>query len=256
MVTAPLKSEHCTDDTGSVAPIYPRPIYQYDPNGGPLPVGFSAMNLSVKLQAAAAAQQAAVAAAAAAAATLSYKSSSSSPLPPPLPSRQPVIDLSTTSVSSSTSQTYSSSQYSAAGRHSSSSPPPPQPPHLTSNASPSRLATSPHEPSPQTLDLSVSRLGPPQQPPPPSSGRSPPSYDGVRFGRPPRSPQTEPVDFSAAPPRPMPFNMIGGGVVGGGGGPTSYSRESTPDSGGSHYMDNYRDHGGKFYFCFKEMIIN
>lgn len=48
-----------------------------------------------------------------------------------------------------------------------------------------------------------------------------------------RSPQTEPVDFSGA--RPMGFGLIG---------PTPYSRESTPDSGGSHYIDNFRDPSG------------
>lgn len=215
-----LKAEHL-DDTAAVTPIYPRPIYQYDPNtGGSLPAGFSAMNLSVKLQAAAAAQQAAAAA-------IAFKSNGSvSPRPPP------IIDLSTTSVSSSTSQTFNSTQYSSAvGRLASSGT------NLSPATSPTRMA-SPHEPSPQTLDLSVSRM-------PPSGS---PSYavEG-RFGRRPRSPQTEPVDFSAAPPRPMAFNMIGGGGGGGGvtvGGPTPYSRESTPDSGASHYMDNYRDHGG------------
>lgn len=31
------------------------------------------------------------------------------------------------------------------------------------------------------------------------------------------------------------------------GGPTPYSRESTPDSGASHYMDSYRDHSGKYF---------
>lgn len=56
----------------------------------------------------------------------------------------------------------------------------------------------------------------------------------------PRSPQTEPVDFSA-PPRSLGFGLIGG--------PTPYSRESTPDSGsGSHYMENYRDPSGSFKF--------
>lgn len=45
----------------------------------------------------------------------------------------------------------------------------------------------------------------------------------------PRSPQTEPVDFSG--PRPLGFGLV-------------YSRESTPDSGGSHYMENYRDPSG------------
>lgn len=60
-----------------------------------------------------------------------------------------------------------------------------------------------------------------------------------RNGR-PRSPQTEPVDFSA-PPRPLGFGMLGSM------GPAHYSRESTPDSGASHYMD-YRDPSGKILF--------
>ena len=56
----------------------------------------------------------------------------------------------------------------------------------------------------------------------------------------PRSPQTEPVDFSG-PPRPLGF-----GLVGPPGPPGPYSRESTPDSGTSHYMDSYRDPSGTF----------
>lgn len=55
----------------------------------------------------------------------------------------------------------------------------------------------------------------------------------------PRSPQMEPVDFSG-PPRPLGF-----GLVGHIGGPRPYSRESTPDSGGSHYIDSYRDPSGR-----------
>ena len=44
--------------------------------------------------------------------------------------------------------------------------------------------------------------------------------------------QTEPVDFSATVQRPVVQ-------------PFSYSRESTPDSGASHYMvDGYRDANG------------
>jgi hypothetical protein len=34
---------------------------------------------------------------------------------------------------------------------------------------------------------------------------------------------------------------MGFGIIG----PTPYSRESTPDSGGSHYIDNFRDPSGK-----------
>lgn len=60
-------------------------------------------------------------------------------------------------------------------------------------------------------------------------------------GFPPRSPQTEPVDFSG--PRPLGFSLMGGPNLP----PAPYSRESTPDSGGSHYIENYRDPSGKYY---------
>lgn len=60
--------------------------------------------------------------------------------------------------------------------------------------------------------------------------------------------QTEPVDFSTAN---EPVNFSGGirpvpsfppGVHA-----AAYSRESTPDSGASHYMDAYRDPTGMFF---------
>lgn len=61
--------------------------------------------------------------------------------------------------------------------------------------------------------------------------------------------QTEPVDFSTAN---EPVNFSGGpGIRPVPGFPppgvhvTAYSRESTPDSGGSHYMDAYRDPTGE-----------
>lgn len=64
----------------------------------------------------------------------------------------------------------------------------------------------------------------------------------------PRDEQTEPVDFSTAN-EPVNFSGVrpvatfaGGPVLAPGSG---YSRESTPDSGGSHYMDAYRDPAGK-----------
>lgn len=65
----------------------------------------------------------------------------------------------------------------------------------------------------------------------------------------PRSPQTEPVDFSG-PPRPLGF-----GLVGQTGPPGPYSRESTPDSGGSHYIESYRDPSGEC-FCFFDWFLN
>lgn len=45
----------------------------------------------------------------------------------------------------------------------------------------------------------------------------------------PKSPPSEPVDFSA-PPRPGFSHLV----------QAPYSRESTPDSGTSHYIDAYR----------------
>lgn len=59
----------------------------------------------------------------------------------------------------------------------------------------------------------------------------------------PRSPQTEPVDFSG-PPRPLGFGLVGP--------PGPYSRESTPDSGGSHYIESYRDPSGEFFIFNKK----
>lgn len=66
--------------------------------------------------------------------------------------------------------------------------------------------------------------------------------------------QTEPVDFSTAN---EPVNFSGGpGIRPVPGFPppgvhAAYSRESTPDSGGSHYMDAYRDPTGESYLMCK-----
>lgn len=76
---------------------------------------------------------------------------------------------------------------------------------------------------------------------PPYIGHPDDIHTGGQGSRGPKSPQTEPVDFSA-PPRPMPFSMVG--PIG----PTPYSRESTPDSAASHYMDSYRDPSGMWQY--------
>ncbi|XP_037942986.1 uncharacterized protein LOC119675838 [Teleopsis dalmanni] len=239
------KAEH--DEMANGGPIYPRPMYHYDPSMGPLPPGFSAINLSVKM--------AAAQAAAAAAAYQNHhhhqqqQQQQQQPLQPkqsssPSPSGAPVVDLSgSASVTSSSPHGFNSpsshNQYSQ--RIGAGSPQPGASPNIA----------SPQVPSPQgqTLDLSVTRL--------PHSIVTSPQYgahpDGLVLGHPqsfgpgvvatgangaPRSPQMEPVDFSG-PPRPLGF-----GLVGHIGGPRPYSRESTPDSGGSHYIDSYRDPSG------------
>ncbi|KAG5878990.1 hypothetical protein JTB14_026796 [Gonioctena quinquepunctata] len=213
-------------------PIYPRPMYQYDAtSGGPLPVGFSAINLSVKCVTTAHAQM---------------KGPHTSP-------GGTVIDLSTSSVTTTSPQVaYSSPHYGGGGQRVGGSPQAAASPHLSA---------SPQVPSPQgqTLDLSVSRLS--------HSSETNPQYQNGQSeavpvqphpspsGGHPRDEQTEPVDFSTAnepmvnfsgvrPPVASSFSSSAGGsgpVLAPGSG---YSRESTPDSGGSHYMDAYRDPAG------------
>ncbi|XP_066247912.1 myelin transcription factor 1 isoform X1 [Euwallacea similis] len=166
-----LKQEDQEPPSG---PLYPRPMYQYDASGGgPIPVGFSAINLSVKCVTSAQ--------------TVQMKGSG--------PHTSPggsVIDLSTSSVTTTSPQgAYGSPHY--GGQRVGGSPQAAASPHLSA---------SPQVPSPQgqTLDLSVSRL----------------SHSVRHFGT------------SGAPP----------GVLAPAPG-SGYSRESTPDSGGSHYMDAY-----------------
>ncbi|XP_064210937.1 suppression of tumorigenicity 18 protein isoform X2 [Tribolium castaneum] len=208
-----LKTEAGQETSG---PLYPRPMYQYDSSGGPpLPLGFSAINLSVKCVTTAQAQ---------------IKGPHTSP-------GGTVIDLSTSSVTTTSPQVaYSSPHY--GGQRVSGSPQAAASPHLSA---------SPQVPSPQgqTLDLSVSRLSH-------SSNTSPQYQNGHGDSVPvqgfvgPRDEQTEPVDFSTAN-EPVNFSGVrpvatfAGTVLTPGSG---YSRESTPDSGGSHYMDAYRDSAG------------
>lgn len=102
------------------APVYPRPMYHYDPSVGPLPPGFSAINLSVKVGSI----------------QSGFKGTVSSP----------VIDLSTSSVTSSSPHGFHAQNFPIQRIPGS----PPSSPHLA----------SPQVPSPQgqTLDLSVSRI--------------------------------------------------------------------------------------------------
>ncbi|KAI4500351.1 hypothetical protein M0802_004768 [Mischocyttarus mexicanus] len=168
---------------------------------------------------------------------------------PPTSPGGSVMDLSTSSVTSTSPQAppYGSSSLSpqyGGGQTVGGSPQAAASPHLTA---------SPQVPSPQgqTLDLSVNRL---------HSGAPSPQYStghgeavavpvGPGFPAPrPIEEQTEPVDFSTAN---EPVNFSGGpGIRPVPGFPppgvhvAAYSRESTPDSGGSHYMDAYRDPTG------------
>ncbi|XP_076761137.1 uncharacterized protein LOC143429396 isoform X3 [Xylocopa sonorina] len=168
---------------------------------------------------------------------------------PPTSPGGSVMDLSTSSVTSTSPQAppYGSNSLSpqyGGGQTVGGSPQAAASPHLTA---------SPQVPSPQgqTLDLSVNRLhsGAPSPQYPTGHGEAVAVPVGPGFPAPrPIEEQTEPVDFSTAN---EPVNFSGGpGIRPVPGFPppgvhvTAYSRESTPDSGGSHYMDAYRDPTG------------
>ena len=130
----------------NAGPVYPRPMYHYDPTGTTFRSAFPVKNLSVQITSA----------------QLPYKVSSSSPSPTsttatttaatnggqPPSSVAPIIDLSTSNITSTSPNGFNASQYTNGQRLARS----PQP-----GASP---LASPQVPSPQgqTLDLSVSRL--------------------------------------------------------------------------------------------------
>uniref|UniRef100_A0A182SC29 Myelin transcription factor 1 domain-containing protein n=1 Tax=Anopheles maculatus TaxID=74869 RepID=A0A182SC29_9DIPT len=206
-----LKVEMPDDSNSTTEPIYPRPVYHYEPSCGASPVhppGYSAINLSVKVTSSEGA--------------LRIGSPGQTPTNG-TSERQPVVDLSSNGVSSSNGQLTADGGKGEAETQLSPKP----------GTSPNHIkANSPHIPSPQghTLDLSVSRL--------PNSSTSPQyQQDTATAATNARSPPTEPVDFSG-PPRPLSFGFMGPPGPG-------YSRESTPDSAASHYLDGYRDHTGK-----------
>ncbi|XP_039292249.1 uncharacterized protein LOC111049000 isoform X3 [Nilaparvata lugens] len=173
----PVAEQHDQPD----GPLYPRPMYHYDPANGNVPAGFSpaAINLSVKCV------------------TASQMKCNE----PRSPGGGSVMDLSTSSVTSTSPQAAPYGSNSLSPHHYGAqrgSPQAAKSPHHSS---------SPQVPSPQgqTLDLSVNNRG---------TGR--PVFPGaVPPGAPPAAPA-----------------------------PAPYSRDSTPDSGGSHYLDSYRDVNG------------
>uniref|UniRef100_A0A182PW63 Myelin transcription factor 1 domain-containing protein n=1 Tax=Anopheles epiroticus TaxID=199890 RepID=A0A182PW63_9DIPT len=209
-----LKVEMPDDSSSSTEPIYPRPVYHYEPGcaGSPAhPPGYSAINLSVKVTS----SEGALRAVGSPGATPTNGTGE----------RPPAVDLSSNGVSSSNGGQLAVDGGKGDADTQLSPKPGTSPNHIKAN--------SPHIPSPQghTLDLSVSRL-------PNSSSTSPQYHQDASAASVTnaRSPPTEPVDFSG-PPRPLSFGFMGPPGPG-------YSRESTPDSGASHYLDGYRDHTG------------
>ncbi|CAH1115073.1 unnamed protein product [Psylliodes chrysocephalus] len=125
IVVANAQNMMKTEEPESTGPLYPRPMYQYDASsGGPLPVGFSAINLSVKCVTTAHAQM---------------KGPHTSP-------GGTVIDLSTSSVTTTSPQVaYSSPHYGGAGQRVGGSPQAAASPHLSASPQvPSYGPMSPH----------------------------------------------------------------------------------------------------------------
>ena len=120
-------------ETETSTPLYPRPMYHYDPSG-PLPPGFSAINLSVKV-AAAQAQAAA------------FKASASTPSGA-TSAPAPAIDLSTSSVNSSSPQGFNPTQYATERVNDS-------PRNISPNLGSSPVSSPTND---RSLDLSVNRL--------------------------------------------------------------------------------------------------
>lgn len=128
MAQAMLKSDH--DETAG--PLYPRPMYHYDPSTGPLPPGFSAINLSVKVAAAAQAAQAFKASTAAAASAVASG-----------------VNITATNVSSSSPHDYNSTRFVNRTANSSS------PSSTRLGDSPAAVSPRSHE---QSVDLSSNSL--------------------------------------------------------------------------------------------------
>lgn len=88
------------------------------------------------------------------------------------------------------------------------------------------------------------------------SGDTSPHYSSDANGQPngfinsrsPHQTTDQPIDFSGSH-RPLGFGMMGPNLA------PAYSRESTPDSGGSHYMDSYRDPSGMYYIFIHSVVL-
>ncbi|XP_049278120.1 trithorax group protein osa-like [Anopheles funestus] len=211
--TAPDARTHHTmmkvemDD--SAGPIYPRPIYHYDPSTcGAMPPGFSAINLSVK--------------------------ESSPPLPPayktgpgsPSPNGRRVGDERGNKISSTSPEP----QVSPTGGRRNSSPQASL--DLSSNNS---GGTSPQFPNRQSTNINTNTNTS-------TSGNTSNTNSNAVYTS--EVSESRPAEVNANDYGNTAERPLGMGFARPQPPSASYSRESTPDSGGSYYADSYRDQSG------------
>nr|XP_040224723.2 myelin transcription factor 1-like [Anopheles coluzzii] len=197
------------DDSAS-GPIYPRPIYHYDPSTcGAMPPGFSAINLSVK--------------------------ESSPPLPPsyktgpgsPSPNGRRAGDERGSKISSSSPEPQVSP---SDGRRNSS---PQASLDLSSNNS---GGTSPQFPNRQSANINTNNGNTSTSANTSNTNSNAVYTSEVSESRPA---EVNTNEYTNTPERPLGMGFARPQPPS-----ASYSRESTPDSGGSYYADSYRDQSG------------
>uniref|UniRef100_A0A182PI72 Myelin transcription factor 1 domain-containing protein n=1 Tax=Anopheles epiroticus TaxID=199890 RepID=A0A182PI72_9DIPT len=194
----------------STGPIYPRPIYHYDPSTcGAMPPGFSAINLSVK--------------------------ESSPPLPPsyktgpgsPSPNGRRAGDERGNKISSTSPEP----QVSPSGGRRNSSPQASL--DLSSNNS---GGTSPQFPTRQSTNINTNASNTSTSANAGNTNSNAVYTSEVNESRPA---EVNTSDYTNTTERPLGMGFARPQPPS-----ASYSRESTPDSGGSYYADSYRDQSG------------
>uniref|UniRef100_A0A182V239 Myelin transcription factor 1 domain-containing protein n=1 Tax=Anopheles merus TaxID=30066 RepID=A0A182V239_ANOME len=197
-------------DDSAAGPIYPRPIYHYDPSTcGAMPPGFSAINLSVK--------------------------ESSPPLPPsyktgpgsPSPNGRRAGDERGNKISSSSPEPQVSP---SDGRRNSS---PQASLDLSSNNS---GGTSPQFPNRQSANINTNNSNTSTSANTSNTNSNAVYTSEVSESRPA---EVNTNEYTNTPERPLGMGFARPQPPS-----ASYSRESTPDSGGSYYADSYRDQSG------------
>ncbi|XP_062541384.1 myelin transcription factor 1-like isoform X3 [Armigeres subalbatus] len=200
----------------SAGPIYPRPMYHYDPTCGTMPPGFSAINLSVKE----------------ASPPIPYKTSGT-PSPNPI-SRKP-DDHRTNKISSSSPEPGASPQQRSS-------------PHATLDLSSNNSGgTSPHFARNSTTGASNGS----------NPSTNPTAINNNNNNNANTTNNNNPVYTNEIPESRSTSDVSQTEFTGGNSDrplgigfarpqppSASYSRESTPDSGGSYYADTYRDASG------------
>ncbi|XP_062541376.1 myelin transcription factor 1-like isoform X2 [Armigeres subalbatus] len=201
----------------SAGPIYPRPMYHYDPTCGTMPPGFSAINLSVKE----------------ASPPIPYKTSGT-PSPNPI-SRKP-DDHRTNKISSSSPEPGASPQQRSS-------------PHATLDLSSNNSGgTSPHFARNSTTGASNGS----------NPSTNPTAINNNNNNNANTTNNNNPVYTNEIPESRSTSDVSQTEFTGGNSDrplgigfarpqppSASYSRESTPDSGGSYYADTYRDASGE-----------